>query len=256
MDDRNRSLQEIFLFSNADLRANRAGRLSERQQARLRAARGSQRLAMLIFVVVMIGAAAFVAFSSLAAQSSANSNPAGGLAQMVVIVVVVCGVALIGLLISRPYLTDPAPRQMLMASGPAQVGRVKPDAARYEIKIGAAVLRLATEEHLAAFQPGVIYQVFYLPGPVTTVLSGQVVGTEAEMEDDGDTPYFIGPDVVVSMQARARPVLIVLGVLALGIPAAGFAASALPVSLRLLVMAALLVFAIAFVYWALRRLSR
>jgi len=204
----------------------------------------------------MIGAAAFVAFSSLAAQSRANPDPAGGLAQMVVIVVVVCGVALIGLLISRPYLADPAPRQMLMASGPAQVGRVKPDAARYEIKIGAAVLRLATVEHLAAFQPGVIYQVFYLPGPVATVLSGQVIGTEAETEAGEDALDLTGPDVVVSMQTRARPVLIVLGVLALGIPAAGFAASALPGSLRLPVMAVLLAMAIAFVYWALRRLLK
>jgi hypothetical protein len=205
----------------------------------------------------MIGSLAVIAFAVLASRSSVYPNPGANLLPMIIIAAVVGGVILVGLLVSRPYLTNATPRQMVMANGPAEVGRIKPDAAHYEIKIGAAVLRLSTDEHLAAFQPGVAYQVFFLPGPIVTVLSGQAIGTEAEAEEDaGEALLSPQQDTVVQMQARARPILILLAVLALGIPAVVFATSALPAALRWLIMLALLALAVAFVYWALRRMSK
>jgi hypothetical protein len=257
MNDLNRRLQETFLFSNTDVRANRSGHVTRRQQARLKAARSGQRLALAIFIVVMVGTLAILGFSALIYSSQAGGPPTEYLLQMVIIAAVVGSVILIGLLSSRRYLTDPTPRKMLMAEGPAQIGRVKPDEARFEIRIGAAKLRLAAEEHLLVFQPGTPYRVFYLPGPVAMILSAEVIGTEAEADaDSGENQPLPEQDEVVQRQQHARPILYVLAVLALGIPLAGFAVSVLPGALRWLAMIALLLIAIAFVYWALRRLLK
>jgi hypothetical protein len=256
MNDLNQRLQSTFLFSGADLRANRSGRLSPRQQNRLRAAGGSQRLALAVFVVVMAGTLAVILFGALLSSSRSGLEPGTLVLPLAIIAAVIGGVILIGLLTSRRYMLGAQIKQMVMAQGPAAVGRVRSEAAQFEIRIGAAKIRLLTQEQLEAFQPAVEYRVFYLPGPAPMVLSAEVIGTEAEAEVDAQDEPPVEQDAVIKMQRQARSILIVLAALVLGIPLLGFAASALPAGLRWAVWVALLAVAVGFAYWALRRLGK
>lgn len=252
MNEYNQRLQSTFLFTNIDLRANRSGQLSPRQQARLRATAGSQRLVLVVFGMVMLASLGLI----MTLGVSTGEVLTGSLVGAAVAIGIIAVIVIIAYLVSRPYLTRANPRQAMLAKGKASVGRLQPEAYRYEILIGAARLRLSTEEHFQAFQPGVEYRVFYLPGPVTVILSGEVVGTEAESDPQPDEADALpADDVVVGLNRSGRWIVIVLGILAIVIPAAGIAASSLPPVMRWIVYAALLAVAIIFVYWALERLK-
>jgi len=253
MNELNQRLQDVFLFQSADLRANRGGRITPRQQARLRAAGSNMRLAMGVFVFVMLGTLGFFVLASR--QSGASE---GGSTPTLLIVAAAIGVViLIGVLTSRGSMAATRSKRIGVAKGMAEVGRVRPDAAHFEIKIGATRLRLLTQEQLSAFQPGVEYRLFYLPGPAPTILSGEVVGSEAEAEagagEEAATP--VEQDSVVRLQRRARPILFVLAGLTLGIPLLALATASLTGSLRWLVWVGMFAVAAGFVVWALRRLS-
>jgi hypothetical protein len=122
-----------------------------------------------------------------------------------------------------------------------------------KIKIGATTLRVLTLEQLSAFQPGTEYRVYYLAGPVPTILSAEVVGSEA-LTDGLDEPA-LEADAAHQAQMqtfkRGYAIVIVIGVLALAIPAAILLAPSLPVGLRGIVWVALGVVAIGFVPFAL-----
>lgn len=252
MNEYNRRLQSTFLFDNADLRANRSGRLSPRQQARLQATAGSQRLVLLVFAVVL---AAGLVFILLFGTASDGGNELS-LQTALLAIAATGGTLLIGYLISQPFLLRSGSQQAMLATGTAIPGRVKPEAARFEILIGAARLRLSTEEHFRAFEPGVEYRLFYLPGPVAMILSGEVIGTEAESDPvPGEAAALLADDVVLGRSRSARWVIIGLGLLVIAIPAAGYAAAALPGGLRAVAYAGLLGIAIGFTYWALKRLK-
>ena len=249
MDKRNQILQEIFLFSGADARANRAGKLTPRQHARLGAARASMTLAMIIFIVVMLGSVGVVLVVS-------NASGTGiGLETLLILGAVVLIVILIGFFSSRSYFDAASPKQFKIAQGVAAIGKINAEQARFELKIGATKIRLVTQEHLDAFEPGIAYRVAYTAGPTPTILSAEVIGTEADADASAQDDVR-APDPVLERHARARPILFVLAALVLGIPLVGVAASALPEFLRALVWLALFVSAIAFVFWALARFGK
>ncbi|MBI5653052.1 MAG: hypothetical protein HZC40_21780 [Chloroflexi bacterium] len=247
MDQRNQVLQNIFLFNGADARANRTGKLTPRQRARLGAARASLMLALAIFVVAMLGSVGVAVIMSNA------TGAGGGLDGLLVFGAVAFVAILIGIFTSRSYFDAMSSKQFKIAQGIAAIGKINPDAARFELKIGATKIRLVTPEHLAAFEPGVEYRVAYTAGPTPTILSAEVVGTEADADVRAPADAN-APDPVLQRHARARPILFVLAALALGIPLVGVAASALPEFLRAIMWGALLIGAIAFVFWALARL--
>jgi len=257
MDERNQTLQMTFLFQPADLRANRNGRLTPRQQARLHHAGVSMRMAMAVFVIVMLGTAAIAILASWRSGAFAGASSQANFTTYAILAAVVFAVIVIGFLASRKAMVSTSSRQFFIATGTAAVGRVRPESANYELKIGATKLRLLTQEQLQAFQPGVEYRVFYLPGPAPTILSAEVVGSEAELDaaarEEGETPP--EQDQVVRMQQRARPILYVLPVLVLGIPLVGIFATGLSEPLRSAMWALLLLLAIGFVFWALRRVA-
>lgn len=262
MNELNQRLQNVFLFYPTDLRANRSGQLSPRQQARRRAGGMTMWVAMGVFVAVMlctIGIFAFAAWQS-ARQAGTVSGPGRGdmLTSLFIIAAVVGVVIVIGFVSSWGYLAAARTKQISIAQGRAEFGKVRADTAHFEIKIGTTKLRLLTEEQQTAFQPGIEYCVFYLAGPAPTILSAEVVGTEAEAEaarGKGENPP-VEQDVVLLRQRRALPVLFVLAGLAVCIPGAGIAASSLPDNLRLIVMGGLCLVALGFVPLALWFLSR
>jgi len=250
----NQRLRETFLFYSRDLLANRAGQLSERQQARQQAAGVSLRLGMTIFIVVMVGTLGVIAFASLTSGTSQSLTDPEMLTTLGIAGGVIGLVILLSFLFSgRNYLKAVRETKIKVAEGEAQVGKVKEDAAHFEIKIGKAKIRLLTLEQLEAFEMGTAYRVYYLPGPIPTILSGEVMGTEAEAHQllESETP--LENDAILEGHQRMRPVGIVLAVLALGIPLTVFAASSLPGILRIIVFLMALGASVGFVFWALRR---
>jgi hypothetical protein len=250
MSDANQLLQAAFVFQPADLRANRSGQISQRQLARLRAGRTGMRLAMAVFVLVMLGTLGIIALSTMQIGGPAGSNDTTmtvGILGAVVLVVIV-----IGWLSSRGYMAAARSRQISVAKGTASI--VSQNAAQnsIKIKIGATTLRLLTLEQLSAFQPGAEYRVYYLAGPVPTILSAEVVGSEALAADEPAEPASDEAQQAEMQTFRRGYLLVVLiGVLALAIPAVAVLGSSLPPGLRSLLLLGLGILAIGFVPFAL-----
>jgi len=264
MDLPNRRLQAAFMFQPADLRANRAGRLSKRQQTLLSTARSTGRLAMFIFVLVMLGTMGIIAFTIFQSPGKSGSSvePAGGATQagsiLVILGIVVAAVLLtiiIGVAISRRYIAALNTKQIDVAKGRAEVASNKGN--NWRVRIGSTKLRLSRPSQLASFQPGTPYRVYYLAGPVPNILSAEVVNpdfVEAEGEADIEPAEQVEQDPIVQASKGARLVLIILGLLVLEIPIAAIWAAGLPEALRWLVVGALLIEALVFAGFALWRL--
>lgn len=256
MNPLNQRLRQTFLFYSRDLLANRAGRLSERQQARQQAAGVSLRLGMTIFIVIMVGTLGVIAFASLQSGTATSLTDPEMLTTLGIAGGVIGLVILLSFLFSgRSYLKAARETKIKVAEGEAQPGKIKEDAAHFEIKLGKTKVRLLTPEQLEAFEMGTGYRVYYLPGPIPTILSGEVIGTEDEANRYLEAEIPLEKDAVLEGHRRTRPIGVVLAVLTLGIPLAVFAAASLSGFLRIIVSLAVLGVSVGFVFWALRRAS-
>jgi hypothetical protein len=256
MNPLNQRLRQTFLFYSRDLLANRASRLSERQQARQQAAGVSLRLGMTIFIVIMVGTLGVIAFASLQSGTSQSLTDPELLTTLGIAGGVIGLVILLSFLFSgRSYLKAARETKIKVAEGEAQPGKIKEDAAHFEIKLGKTKIRLLTLEQLEAFEMGTAYRVYYLPGPIPTILSGEVIGTEEEANRFLEAEVSIEKDQILAAHRRTRPIGIVLAVLTIGIPLAVFAAVSLSGTLRFIVSLAVFGVSLGFVFWALRRAS-
>ncbi len=251
MDDLNQHLRAAFVFQPADLRANRSGQISQRQAARLRAGRTGMRLGMAVFVLVMLGTVGIIALSSMqmgGAAASSDTLMTVGILGAVVLVVIV-----IGWLSSRGYMAAARSRQINVAEGRAAIVAQNAAQNNIKVKIGATTLRMLTLEQLSAFQIGTEYRVYYLAGPVPTILSAEVVGSAALAADGPEEPPPDAAAQQAEMQTfkRGYVLVILIGVLALAIPAVGLLASSMPAGLRGVVWIVLGIVAIGFVPFAL-----
>jgi protein-S-isoprenylcysteine O-methyltransferase Ste14 len=253
MNPWNRKLRETFFFSSRDLLANRAGQLSARQQARQGAAGISIKYGIVFFVIVMLGSLGVIAFFSSATGANEGAARSDTLITGGIVVGVVALILIVSLFSSRKHLAATRAKLIQKAEGEAQVGKIRADAAHFEIKIGRTKIRLLTQEQLETFKMGERYRLYYLPGPTPTILSGEVLGTEAEANETLEPEGAVEEDVILQRHRNARPIVAVLAVLTLGIPLAAFAISSLPGVWRLLGMLGLLGAAFGFVAWALRR---
>lgn len=270
MIELNQQLQAVFMFHPTDLQFNRSGKLSQRQQARLRAGRGSMLMGLFVFVFVMLGTFGFILFMQQQSGKDYRHNVAPMVSAQiaervtseqwtsVIILAAVIGVIVIGsivwFVIQRART---ATRQISVAKGKAEV--VSDDQTNYniKIKIGPTVLRLMTLDQLEAFSSGIEYRVFYLAGPRPTILSAEVVGSEMitdaaipnEKEEELEQIKFM------QLQKRGRVIAIMVGLLAIVIPFVGVAASSLSKGWRSFVWILLFVIAIGFAPLALRWLS-
>jgi hypothetical protein len=182
MHDPNQLLRAAFVFQPADLRANRSGQISQRQAARLRAGRIGMRLGMIVFVLVMLGTVGIIALSTVQMGGAAGGSDT--LMTVGVIGAVALVVIVIGWLSSRGYMAAARSRQINVAKGLAAVVAQNVAQNNIKVKIGATTLRLLTLEQLSAFRAGAEYRVYYLAGPVPTILSAEVVGSEALAADE------------------------------------------------------------------------
>jgi protein-S-isoprenylcysteine O-methyltransferase Ste14 len=255
MNPLNQTLRETFHFSSRDLLANRAGKLSERQKARQSAAGTSLKVGIAFFVVVMLGSLGLFFFFSSATGANEGASDFDTLVTTGVLLAVFSLVLVVSLFASQKHLAAAKEKQIQKAEGEMSHGKIRADSANFEIKIGRTKIRLITEEQLEAFQVGERYRVHFLPGPMPTILSAEVLGTEAEADQYIEPADSIEDDLVIQQQKRARPIVVILAVLTFAFPLTMFAASVLPESLRCVVWLALLVIGIGFVTWALRRMA-
>ena len=244
VDGGDRALREAFGFEASDLAANRANRLSPRQEARLRAGRTGMRLSLAVFAVVMLGTVGFVAFLNRRLET-----PGGTWSGVGVAAAVAGAVILIGFVLSRGHLRAAGARQLAVAHGPAEIVSEAVDDCR--IRIGPTVLRLPSVEQLEPFRPGAEYRVYYLAGPVPIVLSAERLRGQPEATDpaaEGGEQATAGAELTVFRRGYA--IVVLLGLLALGIPLAGVLVGDLPERLRPFAWIGLLAVAIGFVWLA------
>lgn len=247
------------MFHASDLRANRGGQLSGRQQAMLRAARSNSNMAMLLFVLVMSGTGAALAFSTV---TSTGRTPSGELSNdavvsLLVVLVVVLAVIIIGYLLSRNYMATLSKKQINVAKGKASVASNTEN--NWQMKIGSTKLRIPSLGQMAAFEPPAEYRVYYIPGPVPIILSGEQIieGVDEdevalEMREEGP----IEQDAAMQLARGGRTILFVLGFLIVEIPLVGLLITHVSGGLRWALAIGLFVQAIGFVVYALWRLDR
>lgn len=256
MNPLNQRLRETFLFYSSDLLANRAGQLTERQKARHQANRVSLQMGMTIFLVIMIGTLGVVAFANMRSGLSQSLTDPEMLTTLGIVGGIFGLIILLSFLFSgRNYLKAAREINIKVAEGEAQPGKINENEARFEVRFGKTKIRLLTLDQFEAFQMGTAYRVYYLPGPIPVILSGEVVGTEAEANQYLESEAPLEKDEVLAAHRRTRPIGVVLAVLVIVIPLTLFAASSLPQGLRFVVMVLLFAISIGFAFWALRRAS-
>jgi hypothetical protein len=248
-----RALRQAFLFETADLSANREGRLSPRQTALLGAGRVGMRLALGVFTAVMLGSVGLVAFFNWRLHGPGGWDSGVGVAAILSLVVVV-----IGYLSSQRYLSAAGAAQIKVARGPVEVLSESEQDCR--VRIGGTPLRLSGVDAVEAFQPGTEYRVYYIVGPVAMVLSGEALSERGAPEkvgaetDDEASEHAAAP-TQIGVARRGYVIVVLLGVLALGIPVAGSLVGDLPPRLRPLAWIGLLVIAIGFAWLAISWLT-
>lgn len=244
------ALRRAFRFEAADLAANRSGILSPRQAALLRAGRTGMLLSLAVFSVVMVGTVGLVIFFNW------RLDAPGGWASGVGVAAAVAGIVIaIGYVLSRRHLAAADSRQLSVARGPAEVLSDAADDCR--IRIGPTPLRLPGAAQLEAFRAGTEYRVYYLAGPVSMVLSAETLSSQdARAVEPTDAAAADSAEQATAGQQlavvkRGYVVVVLLGVLALGIPVAGALVGGLPPALRPVAWLGLLAVAIGFVWLAL-----
>jgi hypothetical protein len=253
MNPLNQVLRETFLFTGRDLLANRAGRLSPRQQARQQSLGTSLKVGIAFFLVVMLGSLGFFAFASYGSGSFVGFDHPDTQVTLSILALVV-GVIIVASIFSwRKQMAAAQSGQVQKAEGEAQPGKIRPNSANYELKIGRTKIRLLTEEQLRAFQSGTAYRVYYVPGPIPKILSAEVIGTEDEAAILTENEPPLEADSELQSQKRARLSVAILAVLSLCFPFVMFVASDLPGFWFLLVFFALFAVGMVFVFWALRK---
>jgi hypothetical protein len=252
--DLGRPLRQAFRFEAADLAANRTGRLSPRQTALLRAGRMGMQLSLAVFVAVMLGTVGLVAFFDWRLRS-----PRASVGGFVAAAAVSATVMAIGYVVSRRYLSPVRARRLGVARGPVEILSEAPDDCR--VRIGGTSLRLPDTAALQAFQPGTEYRVYYLGGPVAVVLSGEalsggVVPRRPASDAEADAAERVVAGAQIAVVRRGYLIVVLLGLLALGIPLAGVLVGDLPPRLRPLAWIGLLAVALGFAWLALAWLTR
>ena len=246
------ALRQAFRFEAADLAANRDGRLSPRQTALLGAGRAGMWLSLGVFAAVMLGSVGLVAFFDRRLGGPGGSGRGVSVAATVALVVIA-----VGYLASRRHLSAARSRHVSVASGPVEI--LSETESDCRVRIGGTALRLPAMSAVGAFQPGVDYCVYYLAGPVALVLSGESLaggGTAERAEDPGaDAAEHDTASGQIGIVRRGYVVVVLLGLLALGIPVAGVLAGDLPPRFRPLAWIGLLLIAVGFAWLAVSWLT-
>jgi hypothetical protein len=248
-DDADAALQAAFAFDAADREANRQGRLTKVQEARLRSATAGARLGLAVFALATLASVGAVLLTGLAESPRLGSSGAGFAALAGLLAVAV------GIAVSLPYLGALRGRRLAVAEGTAQPG---PGADA--VRIGSSELRLTSHEQRDVFLVGEPYRVFYLPGPVPLVLSAEALGgapaRRAAAESPAEEDARAAADPALRLARRARWLVVGIGAFVLQVLALALAAPGLVGRERTWIVAALFAEGVGFLVLALGWLRR
>jgi len=176
------TLQSVFEFTDDDLVANRAGRLSPAQQPRMAKKQGRAQTANIIFgvgfVVILVVIAIIVLPSVLAPQPAGSSAVPPGLIALVLVAVL--GIVVLSFVRTRRkmrgvsgavFMTEGAAKTRARMVDVADIG----DAAMYRLTVGKVTFPLSSGEQMAAFTEGQRYRVYYVKGTLPVVVSAEAV---------------------------------------------------------------------------------
>ncbi|MEO6532972.1 MAG: hypothetical protein ABIO06_05285 [Pseudolysinimonas sp.] len=175
------ALQAALNFTDDDLVANRAGRLSPTQQTRMTKMQGQSQIGNIVFgiiFVVILAVIAFVVLPPLFAPQPANSSAVSpGI--IILVVVVVLGVIGLSFLRTRRKLRG-VTGTVLATEGEAK-GNVKAtgnveDAGMmmmYRIKVGSVTFAVQRADQVAAFTDGARYRAYYVKGTLPILISAE-----------------------------------------------------------------------------------
>jgi hypothetical protein len=176
------ALNTAFDFTDDDLVANRAGRLSPTQQGKMSKLRGRAQVANLvfgaIFVVIIVVIAVIVLPGVLAPQPAGSSAVPPGLIALVLVGVL--GIIVFSVLRGRRKLQGVA-GAVLTTEGEAKTrsGMVEVGdggmGAIYRLTVGKVTFPLSSPDQLAPFTDGTRYRVYYVRGTLPVVVSAEAV---------------------------------------------------------------------------------
>ncbi len=176
-------LNTAFDFTDDDLVANRAGRLSSTQQPKMSKKRGQAQVMNLVagalFLVIMVVIAIVVLPGALAPQPTGSSAVPPGIIALVLVGVL--GVIVFSVLRSRRKLQGVAGAVLTTEgeaktrSGMVEVGDGAGSAAIYRLTVGKVTFPLSTAGQLAAFTEGQRYRVYYVRGTLPVVVSAEAI---------------------------------------------------------------------------------
>ena len=177
------ALRATWGFTDADLVANRAGRLSPAQQATMTKAKSLSQVVTLVFgaiFVVIIGVIAIIVLPPLLAPQPANSSavPPG---IIVLVIVVVVGIIALTALRSRRKLSrlDGAvlvtEGEAKSREGEAGIGDDAFSLGVYRLKVGSVTFPISSPEKLRAFTDGQRYRVYYVMGTLPVIVAAESV---------------------------------------------------------------------------------
>src|SRR5664279_5208 len=177
------ALQAALNFTDDDLVANRAGRLSPAQQTRMNKMQGQSQVANIvfgiIFVLILIGIAIFVLPPLFAPQPAHSSAVPPGI--IVIGVVVVLAIIVFSFLRSRRKLrgvngavlaTEGEAKGNVKATGNVDQGGLM---MMYRIKVGSVTFAVSRPDEVAAFQDGARYRAYYVRGTLPILISAEAL---------------------------------------------------------------------------------
>ena len=175
-------LQSAFDFTDDDLVANRAGRLSPTQQARMSKRRGGAQIANLVFgaffVVILIVIAIVVLPGVMAPQPAGSSAVSPVLIALVLVGVL--GVVVFSVLRTRRKMRGVAGAVFMTEgeaktrSGMVDVGEAG-SAGMFRLTVGGVIFPIPSGDQLAAFTAGQRYRVYYVKGTLPIVVSAEQI---------------------------------------------------------------------------------
>jgi hypothetical protein len=209
------------------------------------------RLSLAVFGAVMLGSVGLVIFFNWRLGTPGGWSNGLGVAAVVAVAAI-----LLGYFASRGHLTAARSRQVSVAQGMVEV--LSDDDTDCRVRIGPASLRLATPAHLEAFRAATEYRVYYIDGPVATVLSAEMLWGREPTPPDARRAEGLAAEGLEDHRVvfrRAYVIVVLLGVLALGIPVAGALVGSLSPGLRPAAWAGLVAVSIGFAWFAVRWLT-
>lgn len=175
------ALQAALDFTEDDLVANRAGRLSPTQQVRMTKAQGQGQIGNIVFAIVFVAilvVIAIVVLPPLFAPQPANSSavPPG---IIILVIVVVLGIIGLSFLRTRRKLRGVS-GAVLVTEGEAK-GNVKATGnvdqpgmmMMYRIKVGSVTFAVSRPDQVSAFQDGARYRAYYVQGTLPILISAE-----------------------------------------------------------------------------------